>query len=129
MVKTYLNSLNLLTFAIGLSMLIYGAVAYRLPDWDIGVSLLMATLTYLSAPWVISVISKIRYISTSKLLLAIFFTWLSVDGCYWAYWTIVDTNALVMREHQYLTSLCLYLMCGMFWHYAPTFTGSRLQRN
>lgn len=129
MVKTYLNSLNLLTFAIGLSMLIYGVVAYRLPDWDIGVSLVMATLTYLSAPWVVSVISKFKDISVLKLFTVVFLIWISVDGCYWAYWSIVNPDALVMREHQYLTSLCLYMMCGMFWHYAPTFTGSRLQQS
>lgn len=129
MVKTYLNSLNLLTFAIGLSMLIYGAVVYRLPDWDIGVSLVMATLTYLSAPWVIGVLSKVKDISVLKLFTVVFLIWISVDGCYWAYWSIVNPDALVMREHQYLTSLCLYMMCGMFWHYTPIFTGSPLQRS
>ena len=44
------------TFAIGMAMLLYGAVTFGFSDWDVGVSILMGGLTYLSAPWSVHVI-------------------------------------------------------------------------
>lgn len=45
----YLRPWKLLTFSAGLGMLIGGSYFYRFSDWDVGVSIVMAGLTYLTA--------------------------------------------------------------------------------
>ena len=47
---------KLSTFAVGLALLIVGSFYYRAPDWDIPVSIIMATFTYLTAGWSMRVI-------------------------------------------------------------------------
>ena len=52
---------------------------------------------------------------------AIFFTWLSVDGCYALYWLINDPQALhAMRSANAPASLALYGICGVIWLYRGT---------
>lgn len=104
--------LKLSTFAIGLAMLIGGALYLDYPDWDIGISLVMAFATFASAEWVASVLWQGRW---RWLPLAFFWTWLSVDGVYWAYWSIVRPETMI-REGQWQTSLCLYALCGIIWY-------------
>ena len=105
-------TLKLLTFVIGLALLIAGALYLDYPDWDIGVSIVMAFATLASAEWVASVLCRGRW---RWLPLALFWTWLSVDGVYWAYWSIVRPEAMI-REGQWQTSLCLYALCGIIWY-------------
>jgi uncharacterized membrane protein len=38
-----------------------------------------------------------------------------VDGVYWAYWSYVNPAAMI-REGQWLASLCLYALCGVIWY-------------
>jgi uncharacterized membrane protein len=40
---------------------------------------------------------------------------LAVDGVYWAYWSVVRQEAMI-REGQWLASLCLYALCGIIWY-------------
>lgn len=106
------TSLKLLTFLAGLGVLLVGAVWLDYPDWDIGVSFVMAFATLLSAEWVTKVIWKGQW---RWMPLAAFWTWLSVDGVYWAYWSIARPQVMI-REGQWLTSLCLYALCGVIWY-------------
>jgi hypothetical protein len=101
---------KLATFAIGLGLLIAGAEFYHYSDWDIGVSVVMAVLTYLTAPWSMRVLWERRW---KRLPLAAFYGWLSVDGCYWAWHTFAGNDML--RAEQWPTSLCLWLICGLLW--------------
>ena len=48
--------MKLVSFAIGLGLLIVGAITLNFPDWDVGVSVAMATATLLSTEWSIVVI-------------------------------------------------------------------------
>ena len=52
--RQYLNELarpwKLVTLTIAVGYYVWGAYYYRCPTWDVPVSLLMATLTYLFAP-------------------------------------------------------------------------------
>jgi hypothetical protein len=122
MIKTYLNPLNIFTFAIGLALLLYGAAAYSLPDWDVPVSILMAALTYLTAAFVIHIL-RTKYPTLRRRIvfyaIAFFLVWVSVDGSYWAYWSLVNPDSLMLRNAQYQTSLCLYFLCGLLWYYTP----------
>ncbi len=101
-----------MSFAVGLGLLIAGALTQDYPDWDLGVSLVMALSTLATAEWVASVVWQRRW---AWLPLAAFWTWLSVDGVYWAYWSIVRPEVMI-REGQWLASLCLYLLCGIIWY-------------
>lgn len=98
------------TFLIGLALLLLGA-GYA-PDWDIGISFVMAGFAYLTAEYSLrAVIAR----DVRKLPLAAFFTWWTVDGCYWLYWSLVDVHALEMRDVNWPASLCLYIACGLVW--------------
>ncbi|MFT3734626.1 MAG: hypothetical protein QM776_06350 [Rhodocyclaceae bacterium] len=111
----YLRPWKLLSLAIGIALLIWGSFVYRAPDWDIPISLIMAFFTYLSAPWGVRVLVERRW---KQLPLALFYTWFSVDGCYWIYWHFNDPVALeLMREANAPASLVLYVTCGLLWLY------------
>lgn len=104
--------IKLATFAIGLGLLLAGAVWLDYPDWDVGVSVVMAFTTLASAEWSVGVLWQRRW---RWMPLAVFWTWLSVDGVYWLYWSLKRPEAMI-REGQWLASLCLYLLCGVIWY-------------
>lgn len=101
---------TLITFSIGLAFLLYGALNYHIPDWDIGVSLCMAMLTLLTAQWSASVLFDARW---KMFPVVIFVTWFTVDGVYLLYHTFAGNT--MFREAQWLASLCLYYLCGFIW--------------
>jgi hypothetical protein len=112
------------TFLAGLLILLAGAWTEYFPDWDAGLSLLMAGCTYLTADWVIGVLKDRRY---AWWPLAAFYAWLSVDLVYWLYWEMVNP-AVAIREGQWLASLCLYLLCGIIWKADPSAVLALLRR-
>jgi hypothetical protein len=87
-------------------------------DWDIPISFIMATLTYLSAPWSMRAVLERQW---RRFPLMLFYTWFSIDGCYWIYWHFKNPIALIlMREANFYASLSLYGMCGLVWYYEGT---------
>lgn len=111
----YLRPWKLVTLAFGIALLIVGALTNQAPDWDIPVSLIMASLAYLTAPWSLRVIVERRWKLWPAMLFA---TWFTVDGCYWLYWHFKNPVALeLMREANFFASLALYGMCGVVWLY------------
>ena len=109
------------TFLIGLSWLLYGAMFFGYPDWDVKVSLLMAFSTYLFAErfW-----QNMMSLGTNLTLRDLLGAWWCVDGSYALYWTITDPTVAI-REGQWLMSLCLFLLCGAVWTAAPTLHQAR----
>jgi hypothetical protein len=101
-----------LSFLAGLAALLYGALYLDYPDWDVGISLVMAFTTLATARWSIGILWKRQW---RLMLLAVFFAWLSVDGVYWGYWSLVRPEVMI-REGQWMASLCLYLLCGVIWY-------------
>ena len=100
------------------ALLIAGAFYYEAPDWDIPISLIMASLAYLTAPWSLRVVVECRWRAFPAMLFA---TWFTVDGCYWLYWRYKNPVALeLMRDANFLASLALYGMCGLVWYYRGT---------
>jgi hypothetical protein len=111
----YLRPWKLFTLALGIALLIVGSFIYRAPDWDIPISLIMAGLAYLTAPWSLRVIVERRWRFWPVMLFA---TWFTVDGCYWLYWHLKNPFVLdLMREANFFASLALYGMCGVVWLY------------
>ena len=92
----YARPWKLVTFALGTALLIAGSFYYQAPDWDVPISLIMAVLAYLTAPWSLRVILERRWRHWPAMLFA---TWFAVDGCYWLYWRFKNPVALeLMRE-------------------------------
>ena len=113
--QEYLRPWKLATLAIGITLLVAGSYYTPAPDWDIPISLIMAFLAYLTAPWSLRVIVERRWRWWPLMLFA---TWFTVDGCYWIYWRFKNPVALdMMREANLPASLSLYAMCGLVWYY------------
>ena len=108
--RELLRPWKLLSFAVGTALMLVGSVFYKISDWDLGISLVMPLLTYLTAPWVVRVIvgGHFRY-----LLLAVFWAWFTIDGVYWFYHTQVGNEML--RLENALTSTPMYFGMGFFW--------------
>lgn len=99
----------------GLMLLIVGSFFYRAPDWDIPISFIMAFFSYLTAAWSLRVLVERKW---KYFPLMLFFTWFTVDGCYWIYWSFKNPEALaMMRDVNFLASLVLYILCGFVWYY------------
>jgi hypothetical protein len=111
----YFRPWKLITLVAGIALLIFGSFYYNAPDWDIPISIIMASLAYLSAPWSLRVILERRWRLWPAMLVV---TWFTVDGCYAIYWSLKDPVALeMMRSANFPASLSLYGMCGILWLY------------
>ena len=110
----YARPWKLVTLAFGIAFLIAGALWSGLPDWDIPICLIMALPAYLTAPCSLRVLLERRW---GQAHIALFWTWLSVDGTYTIYWLLRDPAALEALRHANATaSLALYGMCGLVWY-------------
>ena len=103
---------KLFTLAVGLVLLIVGSFYYKISDWDIGISIVMGVLTYLTAPWSVRILLQRQYRFWP---LAIFFWYFSVDGSYWLYHTFFGNQ--MIRDWNLYTSTPLYFIMGCFWLY------------
>ena len=113
--EEYIRPWKLSALALGIGFLILGSFYYEAPDWDIPISLIMAILAYLTAPWSLRVIVERRWRLWPAMLFA---TWFAVDGSYWIYWHFKNPVALeLMREANFPASLSLYGLCGVVWLY------------
>ena len=94
--------------------LLYGAIFFNYPDWDIGICFAMAIPTYLTAEWVWKSIFDWKSDNWLKFIGVPLLTWFCVDGSYWLYWSFVNPSVMI-REGQWPMSLCLYLLAGFVW--------------
>ena len=114
----YMRPWKFASLAIGIGLLIAGSFYYQAPDWDIPISVIMAILAYLTAPWSLRALLERRW---HLIPIALFFTWFTVDGCYWIYWHYKDPEALAqMRSANFPASLSLYGFCAVGWLYRGT---------
>ncbi len=108
----YTTPWRLLSLYLGTGLLCIGADIYQMPDWDAGVSFLMAILCYLTAPWAVHVLRNREW---KHIVLAVFLSILTVDISYNLY------NGFLEREHypveNFLASMPLYWLMGVFWYY------------
>jgi hypothetical protein len=97
---------------------------YGIGDWDIGISLLMGGLTYVSAPWSVRVIllsfkeqPKFWPLRIAGALIVALFV---VDGVYFLYHTAAGN--LMFRLENFYASSALYFLAGMIWFYRGSFS-------
>jgi hypothetical protein len=88
----FLRPCKLATLAAGFGLLIAGRLYYNALDWDAPVSVIMAVVAYLTAPWCVRVLLERRLRALPVVLLL---TWFAVDGRYAMYWRLVDSGGLV----------------------------------
>lgn len=110
---------KLVSFGLGMSWLLYGALVYGISDWDVGVSCIMGGATYLCAPWTVHVLINAVKVRPRRWLLqvagALLPALFAVDWSYWLYHTIVGNSML--RWENFKVSSMLYFICGMIWYY------------
>lgn len=101
---------KLATLAAALSWLLFGALTYGIQDWDVGVSLIMAGLTYVSAPWCVRAIMNRRW---SLIAGVIILSWFAIDGSY-VLWHTLAGNQMI-RDANFPASAALFWLCGFIW--------------
>jgi len=105
------------TLAIALGLLLWGALVLEISDWDVGVTLIMSALTYLTAPWSVRLIWDALRRRPPRwplwLLAAGATCWFVVDGAYAAWHGAVGNQML--RDANAWASTPLYLMAGVVW--------------
>lgn len=108
----YLRPWKLFSLVCGVGVLLMGARCSGLPDWDVGVSLIMAIPAYFAAPCSLRVFLERRWRQFPQ---ALFWTWFTFDGTYTAYWYFTDPAALMFRPANAVASSALYAACGLVW--------------
>ncbi|MFO1494326.1 MAG: hypothetical protein U1F26_06665 [Lysobacterales bacterium] len=110
---------KLATFAIAMALLLYGALNFEIGDWDVGVTLLMGTLTYALAPSGARALARaLRERSLPAALdgvIALALAWFVIDGAYMA-WHLSVGNP-IYRADNAMASTPIYGMAGLFWLY------------
>jgi hypothetical protein len=110
---------KLLSFAVGMSWLLYGALNYEIPDWDVGISLLMGGLTYLCAPWSVrTILTAVRHRPrywALRVSVALLLAWFTVDGVYVLYHSTMGNQ--MFRVENFHASSALYFLAGTIWLY------------
>ena len=110
---------KLLSFAIGIGWLLFGALNYGISDWDVGISILMGGLTYLCAPWSVrTILAALGHRSPGwvfRIVTALFVAWIVVDGIYVLYHTLMGNE--MFRIENFYASAALYLLAGSIWLY------------
>lgn len=110
---------KLTSFGIAMTWLLYGALTYHIPDWDVGITLIMGGFTYLCAPWCTRImLDAIRFRRRGwvvHIVVALLVAWFVVDGVYWAYHTAVGNQ--LFRLDNFKASMPLFFLAGTVWLY------------
>lgn len=121
--KELLRPWKLLSFYIGIFFLFMGAMSQYWADWDLGISIIMGTLTYIFAPGCISFfISSVRYKPNYwqlGVIIPCIIMYLIVDTSYVIYHTWAGNQ--MYRVANFLGSTILFIVCGFVWLYRGTF--------
>ncbi len=108
--KELVRPWKFVTFAIGMSILYWGARNLDCPDWDIGNSTLMGLWTYLLAPPCARILVQRKWL---WMPLIPFAWWFCVDGLYVAYNGLAHMP--IYREANFYASSYLFWLCAFIW--------------
>jgi len=117
--KELIRPWKLVTFAIAMATLIYGALYYRFSDWDVGVTIVMGGLTYLTAPWSVQTIAdSIRYRKRYwiyQIIAALFVAFFVIHWSYMIYHGLVGNQTMPLWN--LYASTPIYFLAGITWLY------------
>ena len=117
--RELLRPWKLASFAVGMAWLIYGSLNYGIGDWNLGDSLIMGGLTYLTAPWCVGTL----WLCVDRrprrwpvwMAAALLVGWAVVDGSYTLYNLLAHYS--LYRAANFPASSALYLLAGCIWLY------------
>lgn len=116
---------KLITFSMALGFYIWGAFFYRLPTWDVPVSIIMSLLTYIFAPWVVKTLLYLYEDRPkqwkSKLFVCLLVTYICASGSYELYHMTIGIgyHPPTYWQNLYYSTL-LFLAAGLFWKFEGT---------
>ena len=128
-IKTYFRELirpwKLCSFFIALGYYIWGACHYKTPTWDVPISIIMSTLTYLIAPRTVDVIYYVvtyrppKWISVLVMCGVVIYS--CASGSYELYnlWNIGYWPPPTYWVNLYYSSL-MFIAAGMLWRFKGT---------
>ncbi len=123
--KELLRPWKLATFSVALSYYVWGAHYYRMPTWDVPVSVIMSLLTYVFAPWVVNLlfylIKERPKKSGWKLIACFLVTYICASGSYEVYHMTVGIgfHPPTYWVNLYYSTL-IFIAAGMFWRFEGT---------
>ena len=111
-----------------MSYYIWGALYYRMPTWDVPVSLIMGFATYLFSPWVVKSLFYLFKIRPQywawKALFCLAVTYACASGTYELYHVFfgIKQHPPTYWVNLYYSSL-MFIAAGIFWKFEGTFRG------
>lgn len=110
----YLQPWKLALLIVGSGLLIYGAKTFSFADWDVPFSLIMALVSYVTAPWVVRTLWQRE--SWVHVVAAIGVAAFATAGLYALYWLAVNPEIFVSFYGQAIPEIVgLYVICGLVW--------------
>lgn len=105
---------RLVSLAVGLGLLMAGAIFLPSDDWDFPLCFVMGLPAYVLAPWTFR---QVFYFRWKWWPVAAFVFWLTVDGTYSLYWRLNDFTALTMyRPANFFYCTPLFWISGLLWN-------------
>lgn len=123
----YCRIWKIVFLSLGLSALIVGSFLAKMVDWDIGISVIMAMMTYFFSSISGTIFLSFYFKSLKKkyillyLILAIFLWIISVDISYILYSQYM--HHVYYRGTNFLASTALYFICALMLSYRGSFKG------
>lgn len=119
----YLRIWKIAYLIIGISFLMVGSFLANMPDWDMGISLIMALMTYFLSPISGSIFLSLHYKKIDKfkvfyICVALIFWVLSVDFSYVFY--NQHFHHPYYRATNFFASTFLYLICSLILSFRGT---------
>lgn len=114
-----------ISFIVGTTFFVWGAFYWRLPTWDVGVSIFMSVLCYLLAPLsmklAIEAIKKHNRFWLFKLVISLMLVYFVGSGSYEIYNTIRMGQHPVTYWENLFFSIPVTIIAGLIWQFDGSF--------
>lgn len=122
-ITEYFRFWKLMGLCLTICFLIIGSIIFKLPDWDIPISIIMALLTYILSPislWLLlNLKNQTLLTKIIKTIISSCFCWLTVDFIYCSYNNYFYHH--YYRESNFIVSFVLYWISSLFLGYSGDF--------
>ena len=122
-IKEYFRLWKLVGLFLVISFLIIGSMIFKLPDWDIPISIIMPLFTYFFAPislWLLLNFKKKAILrQIFSVIISLCLCWISIDFIYCYYNDYYHHH--YYRESNFVASFILYWLSAFFLSYVGNF--------